>query len=483
MKVITRFPPSPTGNLHIGGARTALFNYLYAKHHGGKIYLRLENTDEERSKEEYEQNIFDSLKWLGLAFDPVKSATADHGAGSIDGKPFWRQSERKDVYRTHLKKLVDSGRAYISKEGDDNPRSDTNRNIPFVKGDRVPQKRREEVIRFKNPNKKIAFDDLIRGHIEFDTTELGDMVIAKSLEEPLYHLAVVIDDYEMGITHVIRGEDHISNTPRQLLLQEALEFTRPLYAHIPLILAPDRSKLSKRHGAVSVTEYRDKGFLSEAFNNYLALLGWNPGPAYRDEHGAGRTEQEIFSLDELIKSFDLSKVQKGGAIFTEEKLRWMNREYLKRGGIQSFIPHIPKELLAGRGEREVNAVAEMFFERVSVFGDIQTELASGEVEYLLKEPEYPKELLKWKKATSEPAPHIREIISLLETIPDGQFTKAAIKDAVMAYAEANGKGNVLWPMRVALSGKEQSPDPFTLSAMLGKETVLRRLKQALTVLQ
>ncbi len=503
MKVITRFPPSPTGNLHIGGARTALFNYLYAKHHGGKIYLRLENTDEERSKEEYEQNIFDSLKWLGLAFDPVKSATADHGAGSIDGKPFWRQSERKDVYRTHLKKLVDSGRAYISKETPttlQQPSSSTplppqyhseagygaqrRLGVSPRAGEKGGEgKRRDEVVRFKNPNKKIAFDDLIRGHIEFDTTELGDMVIAKSLEEPLYHLAVVIDDYEMGITHVIRGEDHISNTPRQLLLQEALEFTRPLYAHIPLILAPDRSKLSKRHGAVSVTEYRDKGFLSEAFNNYLALLGWNPGPAYRDEHGAGRTEQEIFSLDELIKSFDLSKVQKGGAIFTEEKLRWMNREYLKRGGIQSFIPHIPKELLAGRGEREVNAVAEMFFERVSVFGDIQTELASGEVEYLLKEPEYPKELLKWKKATSEPAPHIREIISLLETIPDGQFTKAAIKDAVMAYAEANGKGNVLWPMRVALSGKEQSPDPFTLSAMLGKETVLRRLKQALTVLQ
>src|SRR3989338_6037792 len=178
MNVVTRFPPSPTGNLHIGGARTALFNYLFTKHHGGKIYLRLENTDEERSKPEYERNILESLGWLGLAFD------------TICNKPFWRQSERKEIYRSHLKKLVEDGFAYLSKETGG---------------------KRQEVVRFRNPNKKIAFKDLIRGSIEFDTAELGDMVIAKSLEETLYHLAVVIDDYEMGITHVIRGEEHMRN--------------------------------------------------------------------------------------------------------------------------------------------------------------------------------------------------------------------------------------------------------------------------------
>lgn len=440
MKVVTRFPPSPTGNLHIGGARTALFNFLFTKHYGGKTHLRLENTDEERSKPEYEQNILDSLKWLGLAFDPIGE------------KPLWRQSERKEIYKNYLKKLVDSGRAYLSKE---------------------TEGKRGEVIRFRNPNKKIAFNDLVRGSIEFDTTELGDMVIAKSQDEPLYHLAVVIDDFEMGITHVIRGDDHISNTPRQIVLQEALEFPRPLYAHIPLILAPDRSKLSKRHGAVSVTEYHDRGFIPAALLNYLALLGWNPG-----------TEDEIFTLEELIRAFDLDKVHKGGAIFNEEKLRWINKKYIEKlGGATAIIPHIPSALLVGRGENEKNAIAQMFFDRISVYGDMEKEIALGEYEYLLREPEYPKELLKWEKATENPRKHLEKVSSLLEEVSDASFTKSVVKEAIMTYAEAKGKGNVLWPMRVALSGRERSPDPFTLATILGKGATVRRLRKALTLLQ
>ena len=468
-KVITRFPPSPTGNLHIGGARTALFNYLFTKHHGGQIHLRLENTDEERSKTEYEQNILDSLKWLGLTFDHVK-----------DGKPFWRQSERKEIYRNYLKKLVDGGCAYVSKEDASHS--------PLLKGalpssvggilkssglkDSATSFRkggiRDEVIRFKNPNKKIAFDDLIRGRIEFDTTELGDMVIAKSIEDPLYHLAVVIDDSEMCITHVIRGEDHISNTPRQILIQEALGFERPKYAHIPLILATDRSKLSKRHGAVSVTEYRDIGYLPEAFINYLALLGWNPG-----------TEQELFSMDELIMVFDLAKVHKGGAIFNEEKLRWINKEHIKtQGGAEIVKTHIPKTLTEGKSLVQQNALSDMLFDRLSVFGDIQKELTAGELDYLITEPEYPKELLKWKKATEEPTAHLEQAILLIGAIHDDSFTKSAVKDALLPYAEENGKGNVLWPIRVALSGKEQSPDPFTIAACIGKGETRKRLKSA-----
>ena len=439
-RVITRFPPSPTGHLHIGGIRTALFNYLFARRHGGGVYLRLEDTDRDRSRDEYERGIVDSLAWLGFAFDKLP-----------DGKALWRQSERAETYRAHLKRMVASGSAYISREAEGE---------------------RKEVVRFRNPNKKIAFDDLIRGRIEFDTTELKDMVIAKSLDEPLYHLAVVIDDREMGVTHVIRGEDHISNTPRQILLQEALQFPRPEYAHIPLILAPDRSKLSKRHGAVSVSEYRERGYFPEALVNYLALLGWNPGD-----------EREIFSLEELIKEFDLSKIQKGGAIFDEEKLRWVNRHYVRKGGREGLLPHLPPDITNGREKPQVEAIADMLLERVSTFGDIRREFLAGEFDYLFKDPTYSGSLLKWKKATDNPKPHLERIFSLLEGVPEESFTKVVIQNALTPYAEAKGKGNVLWPMRVALSGREQSPDPLTIAAMLGKTATRKRLTRALAMLQ
>jgi len=266
--------PSPTGNFHVGGARTALFNFLFAKQNNGKFILRIEDTDKERSKKEFEDDIFESLEWLGLKYDE-----------------FYRQSERGEIYRNYVEKMLNNDSVYEAED---------------------------KVIRFRNPNKKIKFNDLVRGEIEFDTTELKDFVIAKSVDEPLYHLAVVIDDFESGITHVIRGEDHISNTPRQILIQEAIGAPRPLYAHLPLILAQDRSKLSKRkHGeSVSLDYYRHKGYSRDAIINYLALLGWNPG-----------TEQEIFTLEELINVFDLGRVHKGGAIFDEKKLAWVNRKH------------------------------------------------------------------------------------------------------------------------------------------------------------
>ena len=270
--------PSPTGNFHVGGARTALFNFLFAKQNNGKFILRIEDTDKERSKKEFEDDIFESLEWLGLKYDE-----------------FYRQSERGEIYRNYVEKMLNNDSVYEAED---------------------------KVIRFRNPNKKIKFNDLVRGEIEFDTTELKDFVIAKSVDEPLYHLAVVIDDFESGITHVIRGEDHISNTPRQILIQEAIGAPRPLYAHLPLILAQDRSKLSKRkHGeSVSLDYYRHKGYSRDAIINYLALLGWNPG-----------TEQEIFTLPELINVFDLERVHKGGAIFDEKKLAWVNRKHFNLG--------------------------------------------------------------------------------------------------------------------------------------------------------
>jgi glutamyl/glutaminyl-tRNA synthetase len=289
-KVVVRMAPSPTGKLHIGTARTTLFNYLFARQNEGKFILRIDDTDKERSTKEFEQNILDGLMWLGLEYDGL-----------------YRQSERTEIYVSYLKKIVDNGRAYVSKE------------------EIKEEWQRSEVIRLKNPNKKIVFEDIIRGTVEFDTTELGDLVVAKSLEEPLYHLASVVDDIEMGITHVIRGEDGISNTPRQILIQEAIDVPRPVYAHLPLILAPDRSKLSKRkHGeSVSLDYYRNKGYSPAAIINYLALLGWNPG-----------TDQEIFTLEELIKVFDLSRVHKGGAIFDEKKLAWVNRKHFNLGRIR-----------------------------------------------------------------------------------------------------------------------------------------------------
>ena len=273
-KIVVRMAPSPTGNFHVGGARTALYNFLFARKNNGKFILRIEDTDKERSKKEFEDDIFESLEWLRLKYD--KS---------------YRQSERGEVYKNYIEKMLSNGSVYEAED---------------------------KVIRFKNPNKKIKFNDLVRGEIEFDTTELKDFVIAKSMDEPLYHLAVVVDDLESDITHVIRGEDHISNTPRQILIQEAIGAPRPIYAHLPLILAPDRSKLSKRkHGeSVSLDYYREKGYSPAAIINYLALLGWNPG-----------TEQEIFTLEELIKVFDLARVHKGGAIFDEKKLAWVNRKH------------------------------------------------------------------------------------------------------------------------------------------------------------
>ena len=262
IKVVTRFAPSPTGQFHLGGVRSALYNYLFAKQNKGTYILRSEDTDKERSKKEYEDNFLELFEWLGLKPDQ-----------------FFRQSERTEIYKKYLEKMIADGFAYVSKEE--------------VK----EAGQRSEVIRFKNPNKKIIFSDIILGEISFDTTDLKDFVIARSLTEPLYHLTVVIDDSEMAITHVIRGQEHIANTPRQILIQEAIGASRPLYAHLPLILGKDRAKLSKRDPEViSALEYRDLGYLPEALINFMALIGWNPGG-----------EQEVFTLVELIKKFDIRK--------------------------------------------------------------------------------------------------------------------------------------------------------------------------------
>lgn len=439
-KVITRFPPSPTGYLHIGSVRTALFNYLFAAHHGGTMYLRFEDTDKTRSKKEYEEDILQGLAWLGI---PYETQGVMH------------QSARTERYRECLSMLLASGAAYEAEESADGSGN--------------------HVIRFRNPGAVVEFDDLIRGHISFDTTELGDFVIAKHAGEPLYHIAVVVDDHDAGVTHVIRGEDHISNTPRQILILEALGFPRPAYAHIPLILAPNRSKLSKRHGAVSVNEYRSAGFLPDALINYLALLGWNPG-----------TEQELFSREELVRLFDVSHIHKGGAIFDIEKLRWFNREYITRLSENDFAQYVlpaleglVRDRLGVWDGRVASALAPLLRQTISTLEDLRNAASAGEYDFFFTPPqiEDPARILNNGQAAAEASVHLGRTKETLGTLDD--FSASAVKAALWDYASEHGRGGVLWPLRLALTGKDKSPDPFVVAEILGKEETLRRVDAAI----
>lgn len=441
--VVTRIPPSPTGHLHIGTVRTALFNYLYAKHYNGKFLFRSEDTDKARSTKEFENEIIEGLKLLGLTWD---------NEGDIV-----RQSERSEIYRRYLEEGIEKGVFYISKEASKQKEGET-----------------VEVVRLKNPNKEITFKDLIRGDVTFDTTELGDIVIARSIDDALYHLTVVVDDHEMGITHVLRGEDHTSNTPRQILIQEALGFERPEYAHLPLILAPDRSKMSKRHGATALHSYLDDGFLPETIINYLALLGWNPG-----------TDQEVFTLDEVIKQFSLEDVQKSGAIFDQQKFLWLNKEHLNkmsedeyRDKVEMFMPERVKSLSEYSQDR-LDKLIPTIRERVEVFSQIKESGEKGEYDFAFSEPDVSLEMLKWKKDESykDSIPRLQKVLEILK---DADFsTVEAIKKEVWTYAEEVGRGEVLWPLRVALTGLERSPDPFTVAYIIGKEATVRRLESIL----
>ncbi len=443
-KVVIRFAPSPTGFLHIGGIRTALFAYIFARQNNGKYILRIEDTDKTRNKPEYDKDIIDGLEWIGLPNDQ-----------------FFRQSEHVDTHKKYLQNLIDKGLAYLSKEKIEK------------EGDRA------EDIRFKNPNKKIAFDDMVRGRVEFDTTELGDFVIAKSLTEPIYHLAVVVDDFEAGITHVIRGEEHLSNTPRQILIQEAIGAPRPIYAHLPLILAEDRSKLSKRkHGEmVSLKYYREQGYLKEALINFIGMLGWNPG-----------NDQELLSLDDFVKKFSIEKVQKGGAIFNVEKLKWLNREYIKKMPpadllkiVSEKLPQIDSGLLA----RALPSITD----HISVFSDIDNLAKTGEFDYLAKDfisqaGNFPKEKLFWKGETDVTSTvahlkHSAETLQNLSKTTGDTPTADQAKNALWNYATEKGRGQVLWPLRYALSGKDKSPDPFVLISILGIATSIDRINNAI----
>lgn len=448
--VVTRIPPSPTGRFHIGTARTALFNYLFARHNGGSIVFRSEDTDRARSSKEHEDEIVAGLAWLGISWDT-----------------FSRQSEHTERYRTLLEGLVGEGKAYVSEEPS---KTDPDKTV--------------KVVRLKNPGTSITFTDLVRGDITFDTTELGDFVIARSLDDVLYHFAVVVDDMDAGVTHVIRGEDHISNTPRQILIQEALGAARPAYIHLPLILDEKRAKLSKRSGATSVMDYRAEGILPEALVNYLALLGWNPGGTRED-----------FSLKELVELFSFDGVQKSGAIWNRDKLLSVNQHWMRKLSDDDFLTHMRGFVNPSSNEGFTKPfmlkAIPLLRDRARTFGEAR-QMLTGELSCLFTPVSPTKEGLTAKEPADRPGGVTKEALEALQTaisaLPEGVSAEVA-KGALMPLADAaeavekGGRGAYLWPLRYALSGLERSPDPFTLIHILGRAESLARVKNAIAILQ
>jgi len=505
-RIRTRFAPSPTGPLHIGGVRTALFNYLFARKNRGDFILRIEDTDKERSRQEWEVQLMESLEWFGLNWDegPVLSDQqkidfGNHLVSYAGSHAPYRQSERTDVYKKYLQQLIDSGRAYFcfcTKEeldaqkqylmsiGEPPVYQGKCRDLPGEKVSEYLKQGKKCVIRFKTPeNLKISFNDLIRGKIEFDSSVLGDFVIAKDLENPLYNFTCVVDDAEMEVSHVIRGEEHVSNTPKQIVLIKALGFEEPAYAHLPLILNTQKKKMSKREGKTSVTEYMDEGYLPEALINFIALLGWNPG-----------TDREMFSLDELIEEFSLEKIQKAGAVFNLEKLNWLNGVYLRKKSLKDltslcvpylekagFIENISLDLFRIKEtEEEVSVdwlekVISLYQERLKKLSEI-IEL----VDYFFKkELDYPKDLLRWKEMSDkEVADSLNACLKIVFGLDD--FKASSLQEALFREAEKMGdRGSLLWPLRASLTGKKSSAGPVEIAETLGREKTIERIKRAI----
>lgn len=459
MSVVTRFPPSPTGYLHIGGARTALFNWLYSRKSGGRIILRIEDTDLERSTEESVQAIFDGLQWLGLDYD--------------DG-PFF-QTRRMDRYREVIAQLLDDGRAYhcyCSKDELDRLR--TRQREEGLKPrydrrcrDREPVPGVAPVVRFKNPvSGSVVIDDQIKGRIKISNEELDDLIIARSDGVPTYNLTVVVDDMDMGVTHVIRGDDHVNNTPRQINILKALGAQVPVYAHVPMILGPDGRRMSKRHGAVAVTEYRQQGYLPHALLNYLVRLGWSHG------------DQELFSVDEMISLFDIRDVHKSAAVFDPDKLLWVNYEYMKSATLDELKDH-SKPYFHDAGididcQQNWRAVLQANQDRSKTL----VELVQRSRFFFMAPEEYEEKAVR--KHFKGP------VLGVLENVRD-RFRKLEpwdaerIHEVIHSVAESLslGLGKVAQPVRIALAGESISPPIDQTLAILGKQETLERLEKAI----
>jgi glutamyl-tRNA synthetase len=472
----TRIAPSPTGNLHIGTARTALFNYLYAKNQQGKFIIRIEDTDIARSTKESEQDIIEGLEWLGLIPDEGVSSKGELG----DLGPY-RQSHRSNTYKPYLEQLIARGDAYwcnlTETELETMKMEAEQANKQFVLRSPYREQKVEpteqSVLRFKVPDSKIIFEDKIRGKIEFDNSLLGDFVIAKNLGYPLYNFVVVIDDELMQITHIIRGDDHIANTPKQILINQALGFKPKQFAHLPLILAPDKSKMSKRFGATSIREYREQGYLPEALVNFLALLGWNEG-----------NDREYYTLGEIIAKFSLKRVQKSGAIFNIQKLDSINSHYIRQLSQEKQL-ELGRQYLIKNGfelsqwtEKQLTQIIKLEIQRIKKFSDI-----GKEIDFFWKQPIYNPQILVYKEMNKE---QIRASLEcsqrLLYNIKDIETSE--IENFIKHNIQAENKqmGEILWPLRVSLSGREKSPSPFEIIAILGKDESIRRIQYAVKLL-
>jgi glutamyl-tRNA synthetase len=455
MSVVVRFAPSPTGYLHIGGARTAIFNYLYARHHKGKFYLRIEDTDIERSEKQYEDEILESMLWLGMDYD---------------GEPIY-QSKRTDLYKSYIKKLLASGHAYLcncSKEELDAERTlamaEKRKPVYSRKCRRSPVS--EGVVRFKVPEAgATTFRDTILGDITINHEEIEDFVIARTDSSPTYNFTVVVDDAEMGITHVIRGDDHVNNTPKQILIYEALGLTPPTFAHVPMILGADKKKLSKRHGATAVTQYRKAGYLPEALFNYLVRLGWSHG------------DQEIFTKEELINAFDTGAIGNSAAVLNVEKLNWLNAHYIKSMGAKEMAERLISEGLVQEEFKKkmfdngVQKLLPMVQERSKFLGEVYKGLEfflNDKIEYDPKAYE--------KYITIEIKPVIAELKAELEKMPMLTDVKAveAVFTALIEKHNIKLK-NIAQATRVLITGTDISPGIFEIITMMDKKKVLERL--------
>ncbi|HEU5209076.1 MAG TPA: glutamate--tRNA ligase [Longimicrobiales bacterium] len=464
MAIRTRFAPSPTGMLHIGGVRTALFSWLYARRHGGVFILRVEDTDRERSTDEAAQVILDGMEWLGL--------TADEG-------PFY-QTRRMDRYREVIDQFLKNGHAYhcyCSKEELEQMR---NRQIEAKQKPRYdgtcrnrtePRPGVSPVVRFKNPLEgSVVVEDVIHGNVVFDNMELDDLIIARSDGTPTYNFCVVVDDSDMKCTHVIRGDDHLNNTPRQINMLKALGAAVPSYAHVPMILGPDGAKLSKRHGAVSVLQYREDGYLPEALLNYLVRLGWSHG------------DQEVFSMEEMTQLFDIKDVNKSASAFNPDKLLWLNQQHIMRATperiAQYLQPHLAALGVNVTDDAKLAAVAKAQQERAKTL----KEMAQNSVFFFKDVTSYDEKAAK-KNLTAESAGPLNTVLTKLSAL--GEWTAPSLHDVVNQTATelGVGMGKVAQPIRVAVSGGTVSPPIDVTLEVLGREAVLARLERALAYAQ
>lgn len=462
--VRVRFAPSPTGYLHIGGLRTALFNWLFARRHGGKFILRIEDTDRERSTAAAIEAILDGLRWAGLDWDE-----GPH-----------RQSDRLDLYRQKAMELLDRGRAYwcvctpeeleaLRKEARAKGESLKCGNRCRESGLTAPTE--SAALRFRSPQEgQTVVEDLIKGSITFDNAVLDDLIILRSNGYPTYNLSVVIDDALMGITHVIRGDDHVNNTSRQVPLFEALEYPVPRFAHVPMILGEDKSRLSKRHGATSVLAYEEMGYLPQALVNYLVRLGWSHG------------DQEIFSIQEMVEKFSFDHVQSSAAVFNPEKLQWLNAEYIKHGESRHLAkllgPFLEKQGYDSNGVVQPRGGIEAVVPHLRERAKTLVEMADWTMPYIV-DPVTMDEAAAAKFLTPTIAPGLHKFAERAKTVEP--FSKETLEPVVHTILEEEQlkMGKLAQPLRVALTGRTFSPGIYEVMELLGKDRTLMRIERAL----